>query len=359
MSAFLETLEKRTAAPTAETHPAWLALTDEERRWFLPVEALNELKAMLPDLQECAMPAASQEDWNAALLARRPEILITSWNAAKWPLPMELMQPPHGLQYVCHIGGSVRSLVPRAMLAAGLRVTNWGYATCPVVAECVLLLILSALRRATFYNLEMHRPEADGWQGSRCDQELCRSLHGRQVGLHGFGGVAQALVPMLRPFTKHIQSYAPGVPGALLARLGVSRCSSLDELFTTSEVVVELSGAPPASRHVITEELLRKLPPDAVFINSARGMLVDESALIRVASEGRIQVALDVYEREPLPLDSPLRHLSNVTLLPHVAGPTYDRRRDCGALAVTNVRRYLQGEPLDSEITLEVYDRST
>jgi len=78
-----------------------------------------------------------------------------------------------------------------------------------------------------------------------------------------------------------------------------------------------------------------------------------------VAQEGRLQIALDVFEQEPLPADSPLRGLSNVTLLPHLGGPTRDRRRDCGALALKNLRTFLRGEPLKAAISLDVYDRST
>ena len=80
---------------------------------------------------------------------------------------------------------------------------------------------------------------------------------------------------------------------------------------------------------------------------------------MRVAREGRLQVALDVYEQEPLPADSPFRGLPNVTLLPHLGGPTRDRRRDSGALALNNLRAFQRGEPLQAVVSLEVYDRST
>jgi phosphoglycerate dehydrogenase-like enzyme len=87
--------------------------------------------------------------------------------------------------------------------------------------------------------------------------------------------------------------------------------------------------------------------------------LVDEQALIRIAREGRLQIALDVFEQEPLAPDSPLRGLPNVTLLPHLGGPTRDRRRDSGALALKNLRAFLKGEPLEAVMSLDVYDRST
>jgi phosphoglycerate dehydrogenase-like enzyme len=86
---------------------------------------------------------------------------------------------------------------------------------------------------------------------------------------------------------------------------------------------------------------------------------VDEAALAQVAKDGKIQIALDVFEVEPLPKDSPLRGLPNVTLLPHLGGPTRDRRRDSGRLALNNLRAFLNGQPLEAVVSLDVYDRST
>jgi phosphoglycerate dehydrogenase-like enzyme len=177
--------------------------------------------------------------------------------------------------------------------------------------------------------------------------------------LHGFGSIAQSLVPMLRPFTQDIRAYSPHVPDALFAQYGVRRVTTLEELFAGSDVVVELAAATPANYHVVTESLLRAMPEGGVFVNVARGSVVDEAALVRVAREGRLQIALDVFETEPLPPDSPLRGLPNVTLLPHLGGPTRDRRRDSGALALRNIRAWLRGEPLEAVVTLEVYDRAT
>jgi phosphoglycerate dehydrogenase-like enzyme len=164
---------------------------------------------------------------------------------------------------------------------------------------------------------------------------------------------------MLRPFTDRIQAYSPRVPDQTFTRLDVTRVNSLEVLFSTSDVVVELAAATPENRHTVTEALLRLIPEGGVFVNVGRGSVVDEAALARIAREGRLQVALDVYQQEPLPADSPFRGLPNVTLLPHLGGPTRDRRRDSGALAVKNLRAFERGEPLEAVVSLDVYDRST
>jgi phosphoglycerate dehydrogenase-like enzyme len=240
------------------------------------------------------------------------------------------------------------------LIEEGVLVTNWGGSISPTVAECTLLLILMALRRASYWAVAMHREGA--WKDRNT---FTQSLLGRRVGIHGFGSISQCLVPMLRPFTAQIHAYSPSVPDAVFSNLGVKRISSLEELFAESDVVVELAAATPENYHVVKESHLRMIPEGGVFVNVGRGCVVDQEGLLRVAREGRLQIALDVFEQEPLPADSPLRGLPNVTLLPHLGGPTRDRRRDAGALALRNLRAFLQGEPLEAVVTLEVYDRSS
>ena len=92
---------------------------------------------------------------------------------------------------------------------------------------------------------------------------------------------------------------------------------------------------------------------------SARAAITDETALLRVATEGRIAVGLDVFVQEPLPPDSPWRGLRNASLTPHIAGPTVDRYPDAGAFALKNLRAYAEGRPLEAVVTPAIYDQST
>jgi len=223
------------------------------------------------------------------------------------------------------LAGSVRKLVPRELVAQGVLVTNWGNSIAATVAECALMLILMALRRASYWAIAMHREGA--WKDK---STMTQSLRGRRVGLHGFGAISQALVPMLKPFTDQIQTCSPHVPDDILAAHGVKRVNSLEELFSTSEVLVELAAATPENYHAVKEAHLRLIPEGGVFVNVGRGCVTDEAALVRVAREGKIQIALDVFEQEPLPPDSHFRTLPNITLLPIWAA----RRGIEGAIAV-------------------------
>ena len=332
---------------------AIIALSDAEIADFLPGRLWEELQNLLPDARRVEFPLNHPEDWRKIWQETPAEILVSAWQTPSLNstlLPAEL----RSLRYVCHLAGTVRKLVPRSLIDQGLIVTNWGNSISATVAECTLMLILMALRRAAYWSIAMHREGA--WKNG---QAMTESLLGRTVGLHGFGAISQSLVPMLRPFTSRIQAYSPSVPDSLFSQLGVTRVDSLEKLFSTSEVLVELAAGTPQTQHLVTESRLRLIPAGGVFVNVGRGAVVDEEALVKVAREGRIQIALDVFENEPLSSKSPLRGLPNVTLLPHLGGPTRDRRRDSGQLALKNLRAFLRGEPLEAVVTPEVYDRAS
>ena len=276
-------------------------------------------------------------------------MLVTCWKTP--PLPPTL---PANLRYVCHLAGSIKHLVTREHIERGLLVSNWGGSISRIVAEWALFHILSCLRRATHWTLAMHK--AGAWKDGGSETA---SLFGRRVGLHGFGLVARELVRLLQPFGCVISACAPDVTAETEARNGVRRVATLEELFAGNDIIVELAPLIPATTGIITEKLLRLIPPGGVFVNVGRGAVVDEAGLLRVASEGKIMVGLDVFTKEPLPVDSGFRGLPNVTLTPHLAGPTTDRRRDAGAFALDNLRAYAEDRPPQAVITTRIYDSST
>lgn len=106
---------------------------------------------------------------------------------------------------------------------------------------------------------------------------------------------------------------------------------------------------------MISAARLAKLRDNAIFINAARTILVDEEALLLELQSGRICAALDVFNTEPLPLESPFRALPNVLLSPHAAGHTLDTHLRQGQAMVDEVQRFLRGEPLQYEITPAMY----
>ena len=281
-----------------------------------------------------------------------PNVVVGAWRMP--PLPREGLRENGGsLDYFCYLSGSVSGKISKAHLEDGLVVTNWGSAIGPYVAECTLMLILCTLRQLSVHSYGLR--ERGEWRPRLLTN---RALFGKRVGLHGFGSIAQHLVDLLRPFDCRVTADT-GVPDALLETYGVRRVASADALFAESDVLVELKALTPRTQGCVDERLLRMLPDGAAFINVSRGAVVKEEDLIRVASERDLWVGLDVYEDEPLPLDSPLRKMDNVFLLPHMGGATRERGLHCGRLALSNVKRHLAGEPLENVVTPEVFERAT
>ncbi len=330
-----------------------ICLNEVEAETFLPNDLLDKVKELLGS-HRCVNPEEldGEAEWQEILRKCNPEILVAAW--ATPTLPADLPQLAPNFRYVCYLPGSVRNLIPRSILESGIHVTNWSGSVSRTVAECAILLTLCCMRRVRYWTEEMHLK--GGWKTS---ETVTQSLFERRVGIHGFGLIAQETAKLLQPFTPHISAFSPSVPEEIFRKLGVSRCDSLERLFSESDVIIELAALTEHNQKIITEALLRSLPDGAAFVNVGRGAVVDEEALARVAAEKDLQVALDVYGVEPLPKDSPFRGMPNVMLLPHLAGPTTDRRQDAGSHALENLRRYLQGEPLLDELTVGMYDRAS
>jgi phosphoglycerate dehydrogenase-like enzyme len=328
-------------------------LNEIEWATFFPGVSADTVKGLGEEIHLVDPTELSEEAWRRELSEFQPRILVAGWKTPALPEDVSELTGSK-LAYVCYLAGSVRKLMTQEHLEAGLVVTNWGNIISRTVAECGLMLAIGALRRAAYWQLGMHLEGA--W---KTPQTVTGSLFERKVGIHGFGAISQALTSLLQAFEVEISTYSPSVPDSLLESHGVKRAKSLEDLFSQNDVIFELAALTPKNRGIVTEKLLRMIPEGGAFVNIGRGAVVDEEALARVASEGKIQIGLDVYGNEPLPKDSPFRGMRNVMMLPHLGGPTTDRRQDSGRLAIANIKRFYEGNDLEAVISPEVYARST
>jgi phosphoglycerate dehydrogenase-like enzyme len=326
-------------------------LTPTEVREFLPEPLLALVRGLAPEFRLIDPTRVSESEFAGELNAIDPDVILGCWKTPRLPETL----PPR-LHYVCYITGSVKKLISRSHLERGLLVTNWGGSISRTVAEAALFHILACLRNASHWALAMHQPGVAAWKNGLTD---ARSLFCRSVGIHGFGPVAREFVGLLKPWNCPITALAPDLTAELAHAYGVDRAASLDTLFSENEIIVELAPLISATTGVVTERLLRRIRPGGVFVNVGRGAVVDECALLRVAREGRINIGLDVFTTEPLPADSGFRALPNVSLTPHIAGPTIDRYPDAGAFAVKNLRAHVEDRPLEAVVTPETYDQSS
>lgn len=324
-----------------------------EKATFLPTPIWQSLENLESELYDISSENLSAGCYRDLLEKIRPEVIVTAWSTPR--LPADPDSADQILQYLrlqTHLAGSLRFL-PRIYLEKGLKVTNWGNSISRTVAECALMLVLCCLRHTARWQIEMHCEKTF----NRTDDFL--SLFERRVGLYGFGRVGQALVDLLAPFNVRISAYDANIPESIFAEHKVRRCGSAEQLFGSADVIINVAPATPAYHHSVKENLLRMLPPDGVFVNVGRGETIDESVLAKVAQEGQLRIGLDVFETEPLPADSPLRGLKNVCLLPHIGGPTADRRCDAGKRAVKVIATWLKEQSVASAVCLQEYERAT
>jgi D-3-phosphoglycerate dehydrogenase len=166
-------------------------------------------------------------------------------------------------------------------------------------------------------------------------------IGGRTVGMLGFGHVGRRFAEKLSGFAPRMLAYDPYVADDLLSGAGVERASSVDQIFSESDfVVVQLRHGPETDR-MIGAKHFELMKPEGYFINVSRSRVVDTEALYEVLRSGRISGAgLDVFDHEPLPVDSPWRELDNVTFTTHFGGDTIDTNRTSVRLVAEAVAEF-------------------
>lgn len=221
------------------------------------------------------------------------------------------------------------------------------------VASSIVALVLAASHRMVWKDRLIRRGE---WVGST--RRLGREPRGRVVGTIGLGNIAREALRLLRVFeVGRFLAFDPFVTAEEAGALGVELVT-LDELLRESDYVLVNCPLTEGTRKLIGERELRLMKADAVLINTARGPIVDEGALVRVLEEGRIGCAgLDVFEQEPLAADSPLRALDHTILSSHSLCWTEELFRDMGREAVSGAVAILEGRAPENVVNREVLER--
>jgi glyoxylate reductase len=220
-------------------------------------------------------------------------------------------------------------------------VTNTPDVLTNATAELAVTLMLAAARRVG----EAERlVRAGGWTGWDPAALLGRELSAGTVGIVGLGRIGLRVAELLRGFDA-VLLYASRSPRPEAeSRLGLER-AQLDELVDRSDFVTLHAPSTPETRHLVDAALLERFRPGSVLVNTARGPLVDERALVAALRRGRPAAAgLDVYEQEPR-IDPELLELDNVVLLPHVGSATAAARNGMARLVAENVIAVLAGKP--------------
>ncbi len=255
------------------------------------------------------------------------------------PATAAVIDAAPNLKLIQKIGVGVNTIDLDRAQARGIPVCNMPGSNSRAVAEASLMLMLAALRRARAFDSATRAGR--GWALDAADFDRVGEIGGRTVGLVGYGAVARLLTPVLAALGGRVLYTATARKADAAAEW-----RDLDALLAESDVVSLHLPLTRATAGMLDAAAFARMKPGAVLVNTARGGLVDEAALIAALDDGRLLAAgLDVFAAEPLAADNPLLRRDDVVMMPHVAWLTPETMDRSLAIAFENCRRVRDGEP--------------
>ncbi|MCX5208420.1 hydroxyacid dehydrogenase [Kitasatospora sp. NBC_00240] len=288
----------------------------------------------------------------AAAALADAEVLVTSWGCP--PIDEAVLAAAPRLRAVIHAAGSVKHHITDACWERGLQVTSAAWANALPVAEYTVAAILFANKQVLRLAAEYRELRArHDWQAAHPRIGNYR----RTVGIVGASQIGRRVLELLRPYDLHLLLHDPYVEAAEASALG-ARPVELDELCELSDVVSIHAPQLPSTRHMIDRRRLALMPDGATVVNTSRGSLIDQDALVPELVSGRLSAVLDVTSPEVLAEDSPLYDLPNVLLTPHMAGSMGTELHRMAAAAVDELARYTAGLPFSHPVLAQEIHRT-
>lgn len=281
-----------------------------------------------------------REDQRDAFFAALPQVAGMIGSSVRLDAAM-LDQAP-GLRVVSSISVGVDAYPLAAMRDRGIVLCHTPDVLTESVADLLFAMMLTTSRRVC----EMAAVVREGrWLQNAGADQYGWDVHGKTLGIVGYGRIGRALARRAAlgfgmPVLYHSRRPADsGLPA------GKARAVALDELLTAADFVVLVLPLTDETRGLMGPQAFARMKPGAILINGARGPVVQERALLDALDSGRLRAAgLDVFDVEPLPLDSPLRAHPGILALPHIGSATHETRAAMADMAVSNLLRVLRGE---------------
>jgi phosphoglycerate dehydrogenase-like enzyme len=300
---------------------------------FVPDEKVLDFVAAEADWLEVRWCA---EDDDTGFYRELPDTDVI-WHVLR-PLSGADLRLGERLRLIHKLGAGVNTIDVSTATECGIAVANMPGANAPSVAEGAVLLMLAALRRLP--PLDRLTREGRGWPADPALGETVRDVGSCTVGLVGYGNIAkrvEGIVAAMGATVLHTSTRDDGRPG----------WRQLPSLLAESDIVSLHLPLTAETHHLLDAAALAVMKPSAVLVNTSRGAVVDETALVEALRGGRLAAAgLDVFEVEPAAPGNPLLALDNVVLTPHVTWYSVDTMRRYLTEAVANCRRLRDGQPL-------------
>lgn len=262
------------------------------------------------------------------------------------PMTAAFIEAAPRLRLIQKIGVGVNTIDVGVATARGIAVCNMPGTNSRAVAEMALALMLGCLRRLAWFHDRTRTGR--GWDVPAAVPEGCLELGGRTVGLVGYGGIPRILAPILVALGARVL-YTATSPKAD----AVGEWRGLPRLLAESDIVSLHVPLTDDTAGMLDRQALMLMKPGAILINTGRGEVVDQPALVEVLRSGHLAAAgLDVFAREPVAPDDRILGLDNVVLAPHVAWQTRETLERSLLVATENCRRLRSGEPLLHQVNL-------
>lgn len=248
---------------------------------------------------------------------------------------------PPRLKLIASYGAGVNHIDLAAAKAKGIMVTNTPGVFTDDTADLTMALILNLPRRLGEGHRAMRNGEWNGWSPTGM---LGHRIGGKTLGIIGLGRIGEAVALRARAFGLNIiYNKRSRLPASVEDELGITFEPDLDRLVSRSDIISLHCPLTAETDNIINTRRIAMMKPDAYIINSSRGELIDEDALIEALQQGRIAGAgLDVYTHEPA-VDARFFGIPNVVLLPHLGSATFEGREASGARVITNIRVWADG----------------
>lgn len=258
-------------------------------------------------------------------------------------LPRERLDRAPHLRLIANVEGNFLPNVDyEACHDRGIYVVSTGPVFARPVAEMALGFALATARRMHEADAAIRRGDESLYgEGDNHDSFL---LHGKTLGMLGFGNLARALLPLLRPFTSDILVHDPWIHDHVLRDAGVESVTA-EDLFARSRVVFILAAVTEANRESIGARHFSAMEPGSIVVLASRAGVVDFDALLDAAQSGHVRAAIDVFPDEPIPADHRARRTPNTLLSAHRAGAIPEIWTDMGEMVVDDLELILAGLP--------------
>ncbi|BDD57361.1 hypothetical protein MPDQ_004956 [Monascus purpureus] len=250
---------------------------------------------------------------------------------------------PKSLKYICHNGAGYDNIDVIACSERGISVSSTPVAVNNATADVGIFLMIGALRQAY---IPLTAIRAGTWQGK--DTRLGHDPQGKTLGILGMGGIGREIAVRARAFGMKIQYHNRSRLSAELE--GDAKYVSFDDLLASSDVLSLNLSLNASTRHIIGEREFKKMKDGIVIVNTARGALIDEKALVDALESGKVRSAgLDVYENEP-EVEPGLLKNPRVMLLPHIGTMTFETQKDMEILVLDNLRSAVEKGELLTQV---------